>query len=346
MKLAQRDFAARSGRLAREAGVFFLCGPDEAGALAAAQTIAAQLPEPGERIDLSGADLRGDPARLGDEARSPSLFAGARHILARVSGDDAHDAVKTLLETGAAGAGAACPVIIHAAGATDKSRTAKLLETRKDAVVAMFWPPDLRSMTQTVRTLGDAAGVRLTSELAERIARGTSLDVRLAGSEVDKLALYLDASPHSPRTATPEALNEIGATTEDDGFMPLVNAVLSGDTKHLAAEMRRMRDLHLNPVGLCLAFERRVAQMMQIAGRMGAGGNLAQTLEAEQKARRIFWRDRTDLEAQLRRWQGDDLLRLVERVALLHRALMRDNRGAEMRLAQELTAIAREAARR
>lgn len=70
MKLAQRDFAARSAKLAREATLFFLCGPDEAGALAAAQEFAAKLPDPGERIDLSGADLRADPARLGDEARS------------------------------------------------------------------------------------------------------------------------------------------------------------------------------------------------------------------------------------------------------------------------------------
>jgi DNA polymerase-3 subunit delta len=346
MKLAQRDFTARSARLAREANLFFLCGPDEAGALAAAQTLTGQLPEPGERIDLSGADLKADPARLGDEARSQSLFGGTRHIFARVNGDDACEAVKILLETGEAGAGAACPVIIQAASATDKARTAKLLEPRPDAVVAMFWPPDLRSMTQTVRTLGDAAGVRLTSELAERIARGTSLDVRLAGSEVDKLALYLDASPHSPRTATAETLNEIGAAVEEEGFTPLVNAVLSGDTKRLGAEMQRMRDLQLNPVGLCLAFERRVAQMAQIAARMGPRGNVAQTLEAEQKARRIFWRDRADLEVQLKRWQGADLHRLVERIALLHRALMRDSRAAEVRLAQELTAIARVAARR
>lgn len=346
MKLAQRDFAARSAKLAREATLFFLCGPDEAGALAAAQEFAAKLPDPGERIDLSGADLRADPARLGDEARSNSLFGGARHILARVNGDDACEAIKTLLDTGEAGAGAACPVIIHAAGATDKSRTAKLLEARRDAVVAMFWPPDLRSMTQTVRTLGDAAGVRLTSELAERIARGTSLDVRLAQSEVDKLALYLDASPHSPRTATAEALAEVGASIEEDSFMPLVNAVLGGDAKRLGGEMRRMRELQLNPVGLCLAFERRVAQMAQIAARMGPRGDLAQTLEAEQKARRVFWRDRADLEAQMRRWRGDDLHRLVQRVALLHRRLLEDNRAAATLLAQELTMIARAAARR
>ena len=107
--------------------------------------------------DLAGADLRADPARLGDEARSSSLFGDKRHIWCRVAGDEAHEAIKILLETGDMGAGEACPVIVVATGATDKSRTAKLLEKRKDAVVAMFYPPDLRSVTQTVRAMGDAA---------------------------------------------------------------------------------------------------------------------------------------------------------------------------------------------
>ena len=55
-------------------------------------------------------------------------------------------AVKALVETIEAGEGAgACPVLIVASAATDKSRTAKLLEKRGDALVAMFYPPDLKN---------------------------------------------------------------------------------------------------------------------------------------------------------------------------------------------------------
>lgn len=90
----------------------------------------------------------------------------------------------------------------------------------------MFWPPDLPSVTASVRTMADAAGLRLNGDIAERIARAAGLDVRLARSEVEKLALYLDASPAAPRNADAEALEAIGATTEEDGFAALVNAVL------------------------------------------------------------------------------------------------------------------------
>jgi DNA polymerase-3 subunit delta len=345
VKATQRDFAAVAPRAAQQARVLFFCGPDEAGAAAAADKLVAMLTDPGERIELSGAELRTDPVRLGDEARSTSLFGGTRHILVRASGDEAHDAVENLLALIDAGEGdGACPVLIVATSASDKARTAKLLEKRSDALVAMFHPPDLGTVTNEVRRMAAAAGLRLGGDLAERIARATGLDVRLAQSEVTKLALYLDASPQAPRPADEEALDAIGARTEEDGFMPLVNAVLSGEANRLPAELRRMREVSLNPVGVLLAMERRAAQLAQLAARLGPGKRIADLLEAEQKAHRVFWRDRRDLAVQLERWRGRHLERLVLRLADLHRALLGNSAAAELLLAQELTLIARQAA--
>ncbi len=344
MKATQRDFAGTAPKAARQCGVFFFCGQDEAGASAAADKIVSMLDDPGEKVELSGGDLRRDPVRLGDEARSTSLFGGNRHIVIRAAGDEAHDAVKILLETKDAGEGAACPVLVVATSATDKSRTAKLLEGRDDCLVAMFYPPDLASVTASVRQMADAAGVRLGGDLAERIARAAGLDVRLAQSEVTKLALYLDANAQAPRTADAEALDAIGAKTEEDGFMPLVNAVLSGETGRLPGELKRMRDLSLNPVGLLLAFERRTAQLAALAARLGQGGDVGDLLEQETRARRIFFRDKRDLAVQLRRWHGRRLERLVQRLMALHRTLLSNNQAAEVLLAQELAEIARAAA--
>jgi len=344
VKTTQKDFRQTAARAARECGMFFFCGPDEAGTAAAAATVAGLLADAGERIELSGAELRSDPVRLGDEARSGSLFGDARHIYVRATGDDAHDAVRILLETIDAGeAEGACPVLIVAASATDKARTAKLLEKRGDALVAMFYPPDLATVTGEVRRMAAAAGLRLGGDLAERIARSAGLDVRLAQSEVTKLALYLDASPQAPRAADEEALDAIGAKTEEDGFMPLVNAVLSGDAKQVPGELRRMRELSLNPVGVLLAFERRAAQLAQLAARFGGRGRLDHFIEGERRARRIFWRDADDLQKQLASWRGERLDRLVRRLAEAHRALLSNSAAAETLLAHELSEIARRA---
>ncbi|WP_427963920.1 DNA polymerase III subunit delta [Altererythrobacter sp.] len=342
MKATQRDFASVAQRAAQHCSTFFFCGPDEAGAAAALQRVVELLDDPGERVEMSGAELRRDPVLLGDEARSGSLFGDSRHILVRASGDEAHDAVQNHL----AAHGDACPVLVLATSATDKSRTAKLLEKRKDALVAMFWPPDLSSVAASVRSMGDAAGLRLGGDLAERIARAAGLDVRLAQSEVTKLALYCDASPQSPKTVDASDLEAIGAATEEDGFMPLVNAVLSGETGKLDRELHRMREHGMNPVGLLLAVERRAAQLAQIGAKLGPRGSLDNLGRGEKAQLGIFFREERDIRTQLKNWHRHKLERLGPRLMQLHKALLANSQSAEVLLSQELVEIARFAARR
>lgn len=342
MKATQRDFATIAQRAARECRVFFFCGPDEAGAAAAAERILELLDDPGERVDMDGAQLRKDPVLLGDEARSGSLFGGARHIYVRANGDEVLDAIGNHL----LGHGEACPVIVVASGATDKSRTAQLLEKRKDALIAMFWPPDLASVAGAVRAMAGAVGLKLGGDLAERIARAANLDVRLARSEIEKLALYCDASPQAPVTLDTEALDAVGASCEEDGFMPLVNAVMDGDARKLAGEIRRMQELSLNPVGVLLAFERRAAQLARASAAIGPGGRFDQLDRGSKAGLGIFFRDERDIATQLRRWQGPRLDRLTTRLTALHQSLLANSQSADLLLAQELTEIARFAARR
>ena len=161
-----------------------------------------------------------------------------------------------------------------------------------------------------------------------------------------KLALYLDASPESPRTVDAAALDAITASTEEEGFAPVVNAVLGGETRRVAGELRRMRELGLNPVGLLLAFERRAAQLAALAAKLGPRGNIEGLIEAEAAARRIFWKEKGEYSSQLTRWRGKRLERLVDKLMALHRQLLTNSQDAELLLAQGLTEIARAAAPR
>ncbi len=340
MKLTQATFAANAARAARDCTVFYFCGPDEAGAHDAAAAIVARLPAGSERVELAGAELRRDPVRLADEARSTSLFGGTRYVFVRTAGDEACEAVETLLESPVEG----WPVLIVASSATDKSRIAKLLGGHPQAMTAMFHPPDLKAVTGAIRDFASAAGVRLDDALAERVARATALDTRMARSEIDKLALYLDASPQAPRSADAQALDAIGARNEDDSFAGIVNAVLGGDLPRLSGELARLRELSPNPVGLLLAFERRAAQLAQLAARMGPRGDVRRFVETERQARRIFFREAGDLANQLQRWRGRRLERLVDRLVALHRELLANSQTAELLLSQGLADIARAAA--
>ena len=343
MKATQRDYAQAAQKARGSLRICFFCGADEAGASAAAKKVIATLDDPGERLELSGQELKADPVRLVDEARSTSLFGDARHILVRANGEEALEALKTYTELADRGeADEAWPIFIVATSATDKSRSAKLLIKRGDALVAVFYPPDLRSVTADVRAMADAAGMRLNGNLAERIAHAAGLDVRLAQSEVEKLALYLDASPQSPKQADPADFDVIGASTEEDGFMPLVNAALSGETRKLPGELRRMREVGLNAVGVALAMERRAAQLAMLAAKHRPGDDMKGLLNANG----VFWKDHREVIDQLGKWSGGKLERLVPRLADLHRSLLTNSQMAELLLAQELTQIARYAVAR
>lgn len=339
MKATQRDFARLAPEAARTARIFFFCGPDEAGAWAALETIVSLLPDPGERIELSGADLKRDPVRLGDEARSNSLFGDARHIVVRASGEEAHDAIEVLISSDVE----PCPVLIVASGATDKSRSAKLIAARRDALVGMFYPPDLAAIGQQVRSLGDEMGLRMDTAMAQRIASAAGLDIRLARSEVEKLALYLDADPRRPQELRREAIDALGAASEDDSFGALVDTVLGGDTRRLASELARFRELGINPVAVLLAMERRAAQLAALAAKLGPRGDVAGLVEAEKNARRVFFKDADAIKIQLSRWRGKRLERLVDRLAGLHHALLSNSAGAELLLSQGMAEIARAA---
>jgi hypothetical protein len=72
---------------------------------------------------------------------------------------------------------------------------------------------------------------------------------------------------------------------------PLVNSVLGGDAAAVPAELRRMGDKGLNAVGLLLAFERRVAQLVQLAARLGNRRDVRALLDEEKNARRVMWKD-------------------------------------------------------
>lgn len=344
MKATAKTFATTVERSLHKIRVFYFCGADEAGAGDAATWVLQMLDrgQPGaELVEFTGAELKRDPVRLADEVRSTSLFGDRRVVRVAMAGDEAHDAIAALVADSVPG----WPVLVVATGATDKSRVAKLLTDRDDALVTVFYPPDLKSVTETVRGCVGALGLLVSGSLAEQIAVAAGLDTRVARSELEKLTLYLDASPEAPKTVTAKDLAAIGTQAGDDSMAPIVNATLGGSPERLKHELPRIASGDINPVGLLLAFERRAVQLAQLAARMGPGGNVNSFLEHEAQARRIFFKDKPDLMLQLHKWRGARLDRLLRRLALLHRTMLNDSVGAQLRLQQALAEIARAAAR-
>lgn len=321
--------------------IILLFGADDSQIAEIAQKTMAALPQPLEKIELGGAQLKSDPSILLDEALAISMFGDSRCILARSSGEEALAAVTNLLESD----GNPCPVILMAASVTDKAKLVKLVEAAPDGLAVLCNVPNSGTMNAIVRGYADAAGIRLETPMIDAIARYTQGDRRLAKSEVEKLALYLDAAPDRPKTVTQAHIDALKAETEDDGFDAIVDAVLGGDLKALPAEMARLSATGINAVGLTMAMERRVARLMAVAARLGDSSDISGFVERELQARRIWKGESKGMARQLRAWRGGGLVRLGERLIELHEQLIFNSQSADLMLAQALLDIARRAAR-
>lgn len=208
-----------------------LYGPDEAGSRALADRLAAAMGADAERVDLDGAMLKEDPARLPDEATAITMFGGPRWI--RVSGgDDCLRAVEALL-----GAPEGCPAVLVAGNLPKTSGLLKIaLEDRRVLAFQSWKPEGLKAdalATQTAR----AMGVRLSPDAARLLADATQGDRALMMRELEKLALYVDAAPDRPRPVERADIEAVGAAIDVREAWDTVDALFDGKVAELAREI-------------------------------------------------------------------------------------------------------------
>ena len=208
-----------------------LYGPDEAGSRALADRLAAAMGPGAERVDLDGAMLKDDPARLPDEATAITMFGGPRWI--RVTGgDDALRAVEALLD-----APEGCPVVLVAGNLPKTSGLLKLALDDRRVLAFQSWKPEGQKADAIATHTGRAMGVRLSPDAARLLADATQGDRGLMMRELEKLALYVDASPDRPRPVERADIEAVGAAIDVREAWDTVDALFDGKVAVLAREI-------------------------------------------------------------------------------------------------------------
>lgn len=319
--------------------IFLLHGPDEAGSSALAKRLERAMGDNAERVDLDGSTLRGDPARLADEAASISMFGDRRWIRISGVGEESVAAVQALLEAPHAGN----PVVAIAGAIKTTSKLSKLCLDHPAALVFASYVPDEREAGQIAIAQARELGLRLSPDLARRIAELTGNDRALMTGEIEKIALYLDAAPERPAEATAEALEALSAETVESDVGPLVNAALGGDIDALHHELAMLSASATPLASVTRPLLNRAMLIAQIAAEFERSGSLDRAMETAGRA--IFWKEKGAVQRQVRVWNLDAVSRLVHRLLEAERAT-RDSRGpGDIMVRQELLTVARQAAR-
>lgn len=319
--------------------LYVFCGPDEAGSRKLMAMRVAALGEGAECVDLTPAQLKDDPARLGDEAAALSLFGGGpRWIRVHIpsgGGDEVVAAATALLELPAA----EHPVLIVGGTLTARSALVKLADASSLALAVISYVPFAGDARRAVEEAASACGLTLGAGVAQAIVAASRSDRDVAMREMEKLALYLG----DRREATLADWDAIGAETPGVAGDALIDAVLGGEVKNLPAALAAADATGELDIGLLRAMGRRA---MLLAGSRVAVERGGDPESAARKAPLPAPQKRA-FERQLTRWDAPSLARLIERLLDTEHAMKRrgESELADLQLRVELTEIARMAAR-
>lgn len=319
--------------------LFLLYGPDEEESRSLALRLDRAMGAEAERLDLDGAALKSDPARLIDEAASISLFGEKRHIRVNVVGDECLPAIEGLLEADTAGN----PVVILAGALRPTSALLKRALADPAAMACISYALDAEKAAPLAAAMAREHGLRLEQDVARQLAHAAANDRALMAREVEKLALYLDAAPDRPMTADMGALDAIGAGEGDAELSRLVDAVLGGSPADAAREIAQLSEQGVAGIPAIRALAKRVHLLVRLARQMGSDGNARAVVEAQGKA--IFWKEKAGVERQLKRWSAGRLATLADRLLAAERGIKAQASVGDILADAEMITIARAAQR-
>jgi DNA polymerase-3 subunit delta len=188
--------------------------------------------------------------------------------------------------------------------------------------------------------LGRRFGLKVSPPLAVRIADSCGNDQAIASQELQKLALYVDASPESPKELDAEALDAVGAELGEGNIPRLADLALLGEMVELADELARAPHA-AEGIPVVRALQRRLLMLAPNRARIERGERPDAVMAA--MGRSLFWKDKPIVEKLLRTWDAKGLATVSERAGRLERSLMFSPAPEQEALGEELLSIARAA---
>jgi DNA polymerase-3 subunit delta len=318
-----------------EVRFYLFHGPDEAQSRA----LAARLMEAlgATRFLISAGAVKSDPASLADEAGAMSLFGGKRLVWVEPATKDIEEGVVALLE----GPMTESPVVAIAGALPKSSALLKLAEASPAALAFACYAPEGQDAERMVIDLGRRFGLEISPPVAARLADSAGNDQAIVGQELQKLALYIDASPQAPRELDHGAIDAVGAATAEGDFQRLADLALGGELDELAEELTRLPAAGNEGIPVVRSLQRRLLMLAPLRARVERGERVDAVLASAGRA--LFWKEKAKVQRMLSKWSAENLTTIALRAGELERSLMFTAVPEREALGEELLAIARKA---
>lgn len=314
---------------------YLLLGPDDAQSRALASRLLAAIGA--QKFAIPAGSLKSNPALLADEAAALSLFGEKRLIWIEPAGNEIVEAVEALLGA----ENIESPAVAIAGALTKASPLLKLVESSPRAMAYTAYAPEGEEAARVVIDLGRRVGLKISPPIAARLAENCGNDQAIATMELEKLALFIGASPHSPKELEHEALDAIGVESGEADFLRLADLALLGEIGEVAELVSRLTAAGSEAIPAVRSLQRRLLFLAPARARIERGERLDGVMASFGKA--LFWKDKAKVEAMLKRWSAQEIATIAQRAGTLERSLMFSNSPPREALGEELLAIARKA---
>jgi DNA polymerase-3 subunit delta len=338
MKIARGAIAKVLDRPDPSVRFYLFYGSDEGQSRSHAQRLLAGLGA--ARAAIAGAAVKSDPSLLADEAGAMSLFGGPRLIWVEPAGDEITSGVEALLAAPAIES----PVVAIAGALRKTSSILKIAEASANALTYVSYIPEGQDAERMVAEVGRTFGLKISTSVAARVATSCANDQAVVRQELGKLALFVDASPESPKELDHDAVDVVGADLPEGDFLRVADLALAGEGQTVADELAMLPPAGTEAIPILRALQRRLLMLAPARARVERGETHTAVMAALDKS--LFYKDKSLVSKLLQQWNARGLATAVDRAGELEREIMLSPVAPLEALGQELLTVARAARRR
>lgn len=283
-----------------------LYGPDQGLVKERAEqlgkTVVDDLSDPFNVIELSGASLKDDPARLMDEANALSFGGGRRFIRVRGAGD----ALSKLIEEYIDAPSKDSLVVVEADELTPRSSLRKLFEGHSAGAAVACYPAEGRDLLRTAEQMLSERNVSIENEALVLLGQNMGADRAMVRREVDKLALYVGDGNRATVEDVDACLVSSGAASLDQ----IALCAADGKAKDADAHYQKALAEGISEIAILRAMQRHFQRLDWVVGQVETGASASSAMGGLRPP--VFFKVKDRFERQTGRWSSQRLHHAME----------------------------------
>lgn len=257
--------------------------------------------DPFSLVRLEGDDLSGDAGRLVDEANTIPLFGGKRAVWVKAGGRNIAPAVEALL----ASPPVDCRVVIEAGDLRRGAPLRNLCERAKAAVAIPCYVDGEREIARLIDEEMQAAALSIAPDARAALMPLLGGDRQASRNEIRKLALYAHGKKQIVLEDVMAVVSEASALALDG----IVDAMFAGRAAEAEGQFSRARAAGATPGSIVSAALRQLSPLHKMRLAVEGGATISGVVESTQPP--IHFRRKPTIEAALKAWTGERLMRVM-----------------------------------